>query len=256
MRVVADYFKILSLTETNEGVKLMRKTIGIVNVTNGCVAYPVSYFLKEYFSFAIQNGFPVPRIVIDNITEIENKSTAYSSNEQCDNVVDVLGSALEGLITSKADKAIILCNICHLYVEGIFSAFPTIQTYFINVVEEIVSTAKSAGVSNILVLCSENARKSQMFDRYFANMNISVFYADKEQNIIHSLMDAAEQNNIDDDVISKLYKLCMEYKNHAICFACTELSMIYGYNKEMFKDFKIYDGVDVAIKRLNESICK
>ena len=232
----------------------MRNIIGIVNVTSGSSAYPATYFLKEYYSFSAKNSLPVPKIIIDNVTDIENKSTAYIDNQQSNTVVRVLGNALEDLIALKSDKVAILCNICHLYTDGIYRSFPAIRPFFIDVVSGIVVSAKTAGVKKILILCSENARKSQMFDNYFFDADISTFYADKEQHIIHSLMDAAEQNNIDDRMILELYNLCLSYKNHAICFACTELSMIYGHDKEMFTEFTIFDSIIIAIKQLSDAI--
>ena len=129
-------------------------------------------------------------------------------------------------------------------------SFPYIKPYFIDIIYGVVNIVKNAHIKEILIMCSYNARKSRLFDLYFTRSGICVKYVEEEQEIIHSLMDVAENGLIDDSSVKKLYDLCCRYKNENIYFACTELSLIYGYNKAVFKEFKIIDTIESTIKQL------
>ena len=81
-------------------------------------------------------------------------------------------------------------------------------------------------------------------------------YVDKDADRIVSLIGAVEQNSIYKDIELELHDICSNYKDHGIYLACTELSLIYGRNKNLFSEFKIYDTIDIAIRTLSASIQK
>ncbi len=226
------------------------QVIGIVNITENEVAYSTTFFTKELYTYAISNGLQIPEIIVYNISDLQNKSSAYANELQYISIVDVLGEALELLISSSVDKVAILCNVAHLYVGRIISKFPDVEHYFIDIVKGAVINAQNAHIKNVLVFCSENARKSKLFDNYFGDVGVSISYAKNDQNIIHSIISAVENNCIDDNIIIQLYDLCSKYRNYTMYFACTELSLIYGKNRAIFADFKIIDTWDCAIQQL------
>ena len=228
----------------------MNCTFAIVEVTTGPISIPTTYFLKECSVYALTHLVPLPTIAIAQLSSLENKSTAYSNELQSERIVKSLGDTIERMLSIHPEKVAILCNVAHLYVEPLLKAFPNIQSVFCDILYGAVLCTKKVGIKHIIVFCSENAKKSRLFDSYFAKENISVDYAEEEQDTIHSLMDSAENELVTDDVVSSLYKLCLAYRHHCIFLACTELSMIFGHCRKRFSEFTIIDTIDCAIIQL------
>lgn len=223
----------------------MNDTIGLVAIDT----YTPAYFLKEYYLYSVKNQLPISKIIIDSIS-IKNKALSYENIDLYNIIVEKLGKSLKAMIT-KANKIIILCNVIHLYKESIMLSFPEIEPYFVDIIGGVVLDVRKSHIDNLLVLCSENARKTRIFDHYFSNTNVSLKYADCDQELIHSLMSYAENNMISENTVYQLYKLCLKYKDYNIFFACTELSIIYGRNKALFSNFSVFDTIDSAIYHLN-----
>lgn len=232
----------------------MNKVIGIINITDEAVANTTIFFLKEYLLYTIHNNLETSRIIIDNITTLEDKSTAYSNKIKCDNIVNSLGRALETLIEAKSDVVAILCNVAHIYIEQLLMLYPHIKPYFIDVVRGTVANIVNEHIMDILILCSENARKSKLFETYFEGTGVCISYAEAEQDEIHFLMAAVENNQVNDSAVFKLYQICSKYRKHNIYFACTELSLIYGNNRTVFNEFRIVDTIDSVIHQLCQKI--
>lgn len=228
----------------------MSRTFAIVGVTTGPIAIPTAYLLKECSVYALSHSVPLPAIVIEHLSTLENKSTAYSDKLQSERIVNTLGDAIEKMMFLRPEKVSILCNVAHLYVEPLLKAFPDLQSVFCDILHAAVVCAKETNIERIMVFCSENARKSRLFDYYFSKEKISVDYALEHQDAIHSLMDCAENMFVTDAMVSSLYELCSAYRHHSIFLACTELSMIYGHRRKQFSEFTIIDTIDCAIAKM------
>lgn len=224
----------------------MNDTIGLVAIDS----YTPAYFLKEYYLYSIKNQLPISNIIIDSIS-FKNKALSYGNMDLFNIMVEKFGESLKTMIT-KANKVLILCNVIHLYKESILLSFPEVEPYFIDIIGGVVLDVCKSNINNLLVLCSENAKKTKIFEHYFSDTNISVKYADRDQNLIHSLMSYAENNIISENTVYQLYRLCLKYKDYNIFFACTELSIIYGQNKALFSNFSVFDTIDSAIYHLSE----
>lgn len=118
------------------------QVIGLINITNYDAAHFTTYFLKEFFRYARNSGRRIPQIIIDSITDIENKSSAYTDEFQYNKIVSVLGEEIESLVCSHSNKVAILCNVAHLYMETVLSTFSDIKPYFVDIVESAVLEAK------------------------------------------------------------------------------------------------------------------
>jgi len=168
-----------------------------------------------------------PKILINSINMTEMLS--YVSDENYDQLINLLLNSVRELKDGGADFAVIASNTPHIVFEKIEKQTPI---PLISIVDETAKKASFLQLKNVLLIGTAFTMKSSFYTDGFRNYNIPIqIPSSEEQEIIHGIIfPDLEEGIVRPEKKIQMLELCnniiMNKKCDGIVLGCTELPLM------------------------------
>ena len=230
----------------------MNKKDFVIGVLGGMGTYATINLFNVYAKiFKAEKEWDRPRIIIDNRCTMPSRVRAFLYNEKVDELVNEMSESMDYLSKAGATRIILACNTSHLFLPKIYQKIPELKGKVINIIENSVKIIANDNIKEIYLLGSEGTIESKIFqnelDKYNIKCNVP---SPDEYTIMRDCIEAVKQDKYSNDVKEKF--LYLINKSDYIILGCTELPIIYEKYQKDINGKKIYDPLELAVKKLKE----
>ena len=207
----------------------MNRYNDVIGLLGGMGSYSTLHFYKRLLdSLPATEEYDRPRIIIDNYCTLPNKIRAYLYGIEKETLITNMSSSLTKMISMGCNKTLIICYSAHVFINDICKAVPELKNYFVDILECLMDKLNEKGITEAIVLTTDNTAKIGVFDIYFRKRGVDLIYdLDNNRDYITPLMTAGEQYIVNEDIKKLYYKLIEMYNSDkTIILGCTELSYI------------------------------
>jgi len=201
----------------------------------------VKNLLKEWENtYKIEKEWDYPRFILDNNCKLPSRVRCIIYKER--SPVNGMVQSIKNLKNSGVDVVIIPCNTAHYFLDEIRKK---VDIEIVDMIELLFRYLKENKIKKINVLASEGVAIADIYGKY--DRGVEIKYA-KNKTIPRSVIEDVKKNNITDSTI-KNFKKILEKKAYNV-LGCTEFSLLYSENKNIFNNYKIIDSEDITIEYL------
>ncbi len=207
---------------------------------------PIStaYFYKRLLEYGnFEKDQDHLRIIIDSNSKIPDRNDHLLNGKE--SFYGELKRSRDGLINHGCDVIAILSNSAHMYFEKLVDK----RAQYLNMIKIAMSHMKNKKIDRLLVISTEGAAKSKIYDRY--SYGIEVLYPSKEeQDIISDWIKTLKRGKkiASTSCVDTIISISNRLGNVPVLIACSELDRLFY---DIIDDYKnIYIASDELIKKI------
>jgi aspartate racemase len=225
----------------------------VIGILGGFGTYATINVFNQYAEiFPAEKEWDRPRVIIDNRCTMPSRVRAILYNENFSRVVDDMADSFKHLIDMGATRIFVACNTAHAILPYIYKAYPQVEQYVVNIIEECASQINEDNVDEVYLLASEGTIESKIFqnavERYEGIRCKVPNTAD--YGMLRECIEAVKQNKYSESVKSTFMELIGRHDN--IILGCTELPVLYNKYVSKIGGGRVYDPTLITLKKLKK----
>lgn len=202
----------------------MKKTIGIIGGMGPLATCDLFRKIVEFTDAACDQEHI--RVVIDNNTEIPDRTAAIISNGA--DPVEQMTRSAKGLEAMGADVLIMPCNTAHYFYDRVAAQ---VQIPVINMLAETAAAARKKGIQKVGLLATDGTIRSGVYARAFEQEGIVMCIpsAENQKAVMRVIYDGVKAGNAEIDLSGFRKTMDELFENGAetLVLGCTELPVAF-----------------------------
>lgn len=233
----------------------------VIGVVGGMGSYATLHFFKRYLEvFSAVKEWDRPRIIIDNRCTMPSRVRAILYNEKFDQVVSELSESIINLKNAGCSSIVLACNTSHVFLPYILKKHPELEP----IVENIIVNCSEEIVRNndikekISLIATEGTIESNIYQNTMQKDGINIQSPSEElYKELRMYIEAVKQNDISETCLKKFKEFIHNQPSNILIAGCTEFPVLIDYlSEEDFEGIKIYDPLEITLKKLHTSFLK
>ncbi|MCM1233441.1 MAG: aspartate/glutamate racemase family protein, partial [Ruminococcus flavefaciens] len=205
---------------------MYQETIALIG---GFGAYATLDFFKKIIEkFPAEKEFERPRIIMDNNFPMPSRVRAILYGEHYQQIVEDIANSMQFLLNGGADYIILVCSTAHAFLPEVLKLVPSAENKVVSLTECITNTLEQQKKSAAIVLASEGALDTKVYDKALQTKNITTHSPGKDKYPeIRNFIESVKQNTISRETMLQFMDFCFQLTNSSntndIILGCTEL---------------------------------
>lgn len=227
----------------------MVKKEKILGILGGMGTYAGLNFVKNFIkrwesTYKIEKEWDYPRFILDSNCKLPSRVRCIIYKEK--SPLNGMIKSIKNLKNSGADMVIMPCNTAYHFLDKIRNK---VDVEIIDMIELLFRYLREKKIKKINVLASEGTVMADIYGKYDGSVDIKY---GENKIISRSVIEDVKKNNITKSTV-KNFKRILDKKAHNV-LGCTEFSLLYFENSNLFDEYKIIDTEDITIKYLVQYI--
>lgn len=233
------------------GVNRMQNTIGVLG---GMGSYATLFIFERLLeTFPVQKEWERPRIMIDNYCTLPSRVRAVLYQENVEELLEGMITALKGLEASGCSRIFMGCNTAHSFFDEILKRAPSLKDKMINIIDSTCHSSCKDGFKRVAVIASEGTVKSKIYQNMLGQKGLDYVSAG-EPLIMRQWIEAVKTNCISTDILAAFDQFIIETleENDALILGCTEFSVLYRKLASESDNKRVIDPVSCVCRQLQD----
>ncbi len=230
----------------------MKRGEFVIGVLGGMGTYATINMFDRYAGiFPAEKEWDRPRIIIDNNCTMPSRVRAILYKENVDILIEQMTDSIRGLIAAGATRIILGCNTSHVFLPDVYEKFPEAKDHVVDMVECCAEQLLNENVRSVYLLATEGTILSRIYDDTLKKYGIEcVTPTVNEFSDLRECIEAVKQKKDPEYVKSIFLRFFTRYDRCIL--GCTELPILYEKYKEEIKVDKVYDPLDLILKKIKK----
>ena len=199
----------------------------VIGILGGMGSYSTLHFFQKLLeAYPGEKEWHRPRILVDNNCILPSRVRAILYNENYQELVDGMASALTELQAYNPHAIAIPCNTAHYFLPEVLKQFPeNAQPPIVDMLESVVVHCEKLPNQQLHLLSTEGTYETKVYEKYarLKDLNFSYPSTDEQQKIRYFIEQIKQDIPVDP---TEFIKFINNLETDSVILGCTELSVL------------------------------